>query len=330
MTEPTRETRTPQNKASQDRSGTPRPKKAIVNGWVVLDKPFDMTSTQGVGKVKWALNANKAGHAGTLDPLATGVLPIALGEATKTVPYAQDAEKIYRFTVRWGAETTTDDTEGEVTATHDHRPDRAAIMALLPRFTGEILQKPPAFSAIKVNGERAYDLARAGEVVDLPPRVVEIDRLDLIEMPDADSAIFETTCGKGTYVRALARDMGRALGTYGHITALCRTAVGPFLLADAISLEKLEDFRHNRAAQGEDIPFLLPVETALDDIPALPVAGENAVRIKRGQSILLRGALGDLVSPNETGPAFTTERGVLTAIGEIEKGTFVPKRVFNL
>ena len=209
-----------------------------VHGWVVLDKPAGMTSTQAVGAIKRLFEAQKAGHAGTLDPLATGILPIALGEATKTVPFAVDGEKAYRFTVRFGAETDTDDAEGEVVRTSDALPARPAIEALLPRFTGEIMQVPPQFSAIKVDGDRAYDLARDGEEVVLEPREVMIEDLYLIDMPDAATAVFEARCGKGTYVRALARDMGRALGCFGHVIELRRTRVGSFDEAASVTLER--------------------------------------------------------------------------------------------
>src|SRR5262245_19612222 len=217
-----------------------RRKGKAVHGWLVLDKPAGMTSTQAVATVRRLHDARQAGHAGTLDPLATGVLPIALGEATKTMPYAVDGTKHYRFTVRWGAGTDTDDAEGRIVASSDARPARAAIEALLPRFTGDILQTPPAFSAIKVDGARAYDLAREGETVELEPRTVRIDHLMLLEAPAPDTAVLEARCGKGTYVRALARDMGRALGCLGHLVALRRTLVAPFAEAQAVSLETLE------------------------------------------------------------------------------------------
>ncbi len=209
----------------------PRSTRVEVNGWVVLDKPVGLTSTQAVSKLKRLFNAKKAGHAGTLDPLASGILPVAFGEATKTVPFVQDGEKAYRFTVQWGVETDTDDTEGKATQTSDLRPEPAAVEALLPQFTGEILQRPPAFSAIKVNGERAYDLARDGELVDLAPRLITIHALRMVSF-DRDHAVLEAECGKGTYVRAIARDLGRALGCFGHVAALRRTRVGPFFEAE--------------------------------------------------------------------------------------------------
>lgn len=216
-----------------------RKKGNPVHGWVVLDKPLGMTSTQAVGLVRRLFNAQKAGHAGTLDPLATGILPIALGEATKTVPYAVDGAKAYRFTVRWGAETDTDDSEGRIVRQTSERPLLPEIEAILPKFIGEVLQVPPAYSAIKVDGERAYDLARSGEQVELAPRSVFIDALRLVDMPDADTSVFEAECGRGTYVRALARDMGRMLGCFGHVIALRRTRVGGFTVDNAVTADRL-------------------------------------------------------------------------------------------
>jgi tRNA pseudouridine 55 synthase len=301
-------------------------KKNDVHGWVVLDKPFGMTSTQAVGAVKRIVGTSKAGHAGTLDPLASGMLPIALGEATKTVPFVMDGEKVYRFTVRWGAETTTDDTEGTVVATSETRPAPEAITAILDDFEGVIMQVPPAFSAIKVDGERAYDLARAGEEVELEARPIEIHALDLVDCPDADTAVFEAECGKGTYVRSLARDMGRRLGCLGHVVELRRLAVGPFGEDDMISLEMLETIRHSPAREGDLATLIRPVETALDDIPALAMSDADANRLRNGQSVLLRGR----DAPTFEGPGYAVCRGQLVALGEIERGAFAPKRVFNL
>jgi len=300
-----------------------RKKGRAVHGWLVLDKPVGMTSTQAVGAVRRLFDARKAGHAGTLDPLATGVLPIALGEATKTVPYAVDGTKHYRFTVRWGAGTDTDDAEGRITATSELRPAREAVEALLPRFTGSILQTPPAFSAIKVDGNRAYDLARAGEVVELEARLVQIDSLDLRDMPDADTAIFEARCGKGTYVRALARDMGSELECLGHLIALRRTRVAPFDEALAVRLADLEA----AAEEGEDAlhALLLPIEAALQDLAAISVGQNDAARLLRGQAVLIRGR----DAPTTAGPTYATCKGQLIAVGQIEKGELRPVRVFN-
>ncbi len=302
-----------------------RKKGNPVHGWVILDKPLGMTSTQAVGAVRRAFNAQKAGHAGTLDPLATGILPIALGEATKTVPFAVDGEKAYRFTVRWGAETNTDDTEGSVVASSDQRPARAAIEALLPQFHGDISQVPPAFSAIKIGGERAYDLARGGEDVVLEARTVVIRRLALVDMPDEATSVFEAECGKGTYVRALARDMGRLLGCYGHVIALRRTRVGPFHEGNAVTIEALR-----AAAEAEDgdaaAQLLAPVEMALGALPELIVSLSDAASLARGQAILIRGR----DAPVMSGPAFATSKGRLIALGELDKGALHPTRVFNL
>jgi tRNA pseudouridine55 synthase len=295
-----------------------------VNGWVVLDKPHGMTSTQAVGAVRRIFNAQKAGHAGTLDPLATGILPIALGEATKTVPYAVDGEKVYRFAVRWGAETTTDDAEGAVVASSDARPTRAAIEAVLAEFTGEIMQTPPAFSAIKVDGARAYDLAREGETVALEPRPVTIDSLRIEAMPDADTTVFVTECGRGTYVRAIARDLGRRLGCRGHVIELRRTRVAGFAEANAVTLDALR-----AAAEAADPAALMgllePTEAALDGIIGVPVSSDDAARINRGQSVLMRGRDAPIVA----GEAYAMCKGHLVALGTIEKGEFRPTRVFN-
>ena len=302
-----------------------RKKGNPVHGWVILDKPLNMTSTQAVGAVRRSFNAQKAGHAGTLDPLATGILPIALGEATKTVPFAVDGEKAYRFTVRWGAETTTDDTEGTVTQSSDRRPSRAEIEALLPQFHGSISQVPPAFSAIKIAGERAYDLARDGEDVVLEARTVTIDRLALVDHPDESTSVFEAECGKGTYVRALARDMGRLLGCYGHVIALRRTRVGPFDEGNSVTLDAIQS-----AAQMVDTTAiadcLAPVEMALAALPELLVSQTDAASLARGQSILIRG----WDAPILAGPAFATSKGRLIALGELDKGALHPTRVFNL
>lgn len=299
-----------------------RKKGNPVHGWLVLDKPLEMTSTRAVGILKRLFFAQKVGHAGTLDPLATGILPIAFGEATKTVPFAVEGEKVYRFTVRWGAETATDDAEGEVTATSDARPTAQDVAALLPQFTGEILQVPPQFSAVKVDGERAYALARDGEEVVLEPRPVVIDELRLVDVPDGETAVLEARCGKGTYVRAIARDMGRALGCRGHVIALRRSRVGPFHEGEAVSLAEIEE----AAEAGEDLEsFLQPVERALGDIIELNVSPSDAANLAQGRSILIRGR----DAPVLGGAAYAMSKGRIVALGEIEKGALHPTRVFN-
>ena len=301
--------------------------KRDVHGWVILDKPVGMTSTHAVAIIKRLFTAKRAGHAGTLDPLASGCLPLALGEATKTVPFVMDGRKRYRFTVRWGEERDTDDAEGKVVGTSEARPGAEAITACLPAFTGTIEQVPPKFSAIKIEGERAYDLARDGQEVVLEARPVEIHDLALMATPDADTAVFEAECGKGTYVRALARDLGRLLGCFGHVSALRRTMVGPFGETDMISLEQLEALCHRVAAgEGSLADALLPVETALDDIPALAVSRADAARLQRGQAVLLRGR----DAPIFRGTVYVTTSGELIALAEVDRGEIIPKRVFNL
>jgi tRNA pseudouridine55 synthase len=302
-----------------------RKKGNPVHGWLVLDKPSEMTSTRALGIVKRLFAAQKAGHAGTLDPLATGILPIALGEATKTVSFAVEGEKAYRFTVRWGAETDTDDAEGEVVRMSDERPPREAIEALLPRFIGDIQQTPPSFSAIKIAGERAYDLARGGEDVMLEARPVTIDALRLVAMPDAATAVFEAECGKGTYVRALARDLGRALGCLGHVVALRRTRVGPFGEDAAVTLAELESAADEQGAEALTT-YLAPVEAALADVPSLMVSPSDAAALARGQPVLIRGRDAPLLS----GPIYAHCRGRIVALGEVERGALHPTRVFNL
>ena len=324
--EPRRSNNDPRHRQKQQ-GNQPRRDKRDVHGWVVLDKPVGMTSTHAVAVLKRLFQAKRAGHAGTLDPLASGGLPIALGEATKTVPFVMDSRKRYRFTVCWGEERDTDDTEGRVVRASELRPSADSIRSLLPRFTGLIEQIPPQYSAIKVQGERAYDLARDGETVPLQPRPVEIHELTLVEHSDSGQSVFEAECGKGTYVRALARDMGRILGCFGHICALRRTLVGPFTERDMIPLEQLEALC-NRAASGEGslADALLPVETALDDIPALAVTRADAARLHRGQAVLLRGR----DAPNCSGTVYVTVAGRLLALAEIGNGELIPKRVFNL
>jgi tRNA pseudouridine55 synthase len=302
-------------------------KKRDVHGWIVLDKPVGMTSTHAVAVIKRLFTAKRAGHAGTLDPLASGCLPIALGEATKTVPFVVDGRKTYLFTVRWGEERDTDDAEGRVVASSETRPDEQAIRSQLPRFTGTIEQIPPQYSAVKIAGERAYDLARDGETVELAPRAVAIHRFELVGMPDPDHATFSAECGKGTYVRALARDLGRALGVFGHVSALRRSRVGTFGETDMISLEPLESLCHRAAAgEGHLADVLLPIETALDDIPALAVTPADAARLARGQAVLLRGRDATIFR----GMVQVASGGQLVAIAEVDRGEIIPRRVFNL
>jgi tRNA pseudouridine55 synthase len=313
--------------AGESVAQAPKKKKRDIHGWLVLDKPVGMTSTHAVSVIKHLFAAKRAGHAGTLDPLASGCLPIALGEATKTVPFVVDSRKTYRFSVRWGEERDTDDAEGRVVAASDERPDRAAIEALLRRFTGTIEQVPPRFSAVKLGGERAYDLARDGEVVELAPRQVTIHRLELLETPDRDHAALTAECGKGTYVRAVARDLGRVLGVLGHVCALRRSRVGPFGEPDMIPLEQVRSLCHRAAAgEGHFADMLLPIETALDDIPALAVSPADAARLQRGQAVLLRGRDASIIR----GLVQVASGGQLVALAEAERGEIVPRRVFNL
>ncbi len=306
-----------------------RRKGEAVSGWICLDKPYDLTSTQAVSRVRRIFNAQKAGHAGTLDPLATGVLPIALGEATKTVAFMVDADKSYRFTIAWGTSTTTLDREGEVTGRSDVRPTPDQVKAVLHEFEGEVMQVPPAYSAIKVDGERAYDLARAGEAVELSARPVLIHGLAVGEAPDADHLEIHLDCGKGAYVRAVVRDLAARLGAEAHVSELRRTRVGPFTEATAIGLDLLEDLGH-KARQSE---ALLPVETALDDIPALAVTDEDAFRLKQGRSIVLvprqvESLRAGLAPGSRTVSAMCG--GVMVALCEMRAGRLEPSRVFHL
>ena len=308
-----------------------RKKGNPVHGWVILDKPLGMTSTQAVGAVRRIFDAQKAGHAGTLDPLATGILAIALGEATKTVPYAMDANKTYRFTAIWGEARDTDDSEGKVTGTSPVRPTRDQIEAQLPRFTGTLNQTPPAYSAIKVAGMRAYDLAREGEEVVLEPRDVEVFEARLLDA-QTDSAEFEIRCGKGTYVRSWVRDMALALGTLGYVSTLRRTRSGGWDEKDAVGLDTLTPFMHSPAAFG----YLRPLSTALDGIPALAVSGPDTVRIRSGNPILIRANLfakmkdgfGDGELSGLT-VFLKEEDGSPVALAEIAEGELRPFRVFN-
>ncbi len=306
-----------------------RKKGDAISGWVNLDKPYDFGSTQAVGRVRRIFNAQKAGHAGTLDPLATGILPIALGEATKTVSLLMDADKAYRFTIEWGRTTASFDREGATTATSDVRPTPEQVAAVLPEFIGDILQVPPAFSAVKVDGERAYDLARAGETVELKAREISIYSARVIDAPDADHVEIAVECGKGTYVRAIVRDIAERLGACAHVSALRRTRVGPFDEDSAITLELLEDLGH----KARCLEALLPVETALDDIPELAVTTEDAFKLKQGRPIVLVPrqveALKARLSPG-TRTVSAMEGGSIVALCEMRAGKLEPSRVFHL
>lgn len=298
-----------------------RKKGRDISGWLVVDKPAGMTSTAVVNKVRWAFDAKKAGHAGTLDPAATGILAVALGEATKTVPFITDAMKAYRFTVRFGAATNTDDAEGEVIASSDRRPSDDEIRRALPAFEGDILQVPPQFSAVKIDGERAYALARAGEEVDIAPRPLFVESLTLEERPDADHAVLEMVCGKGGYVRSIARDLGKALGCLGHVTELRRIWSGPFELEDAVTLDEVD-----RLAKSEELDaLLLPLEAGLTDLPELPATAEGAARMRNGNPGMVLAAdvdYGDL--------AWASYQGAPVAVGTYRAGELHPTRVFNL
>ena len=310
-----------------------KPPRNQLHGWLILDKPLGISSTQALGKVRWLLNADKAGHGGTLDPLASGVLPLAFGEATKTVAWAMDGRKTYRFTVKWGAETSTDDLEGEITSQSDIVATQQRIEMILPLFVGAVQQKPPSYSAIKVSGERAYDLARAGEVVDLPARTVNIESLQIESHDSQGSTTFIVRCGKGTYVRSLGRDMGRMLGCFGHITLLRRLAVGPFTEADAISLEKLEELRNKPDSENSLSGLLRPIETVLDGIPALAVMDLEAARLKQGQRVPLED-LGDLLQETSNFPdaeaVLVTHLKKPLGLFRIENGVLKAIRLFNL
>ncbi len=299
-----------------------KPQKRDLHGWLILDKPVGQTSTDAVSAIKRITRANKVGHAGTLDPLASGILPIALGEATKTVSFVMDGRKIYRFSVRWGAETDTDDADGTVQRSCDARPAAEEIEAALPVFTGSIEQVPPKYSALKIEGERAYDLAREGAAVDLAARPIEVHRLALVDIPDADHAVLEAECGKGTYVRALARDLGRALGCFGHVAALRRTRVGPFDENHVVALPRLMEL----AQAGTVETAFLPVATALAALPALKVSRAEADRLALGQSVLVRGRDAPLVA----GIVSVSTGDSLVALAEMHEGALKPKRIFNL
>ncbi len=304
-----------------------------VHGWLVLDKPADLTSTQAVSKVRRLFDARKAGHAGTLDPMATGVLPIAFGEATKTVSYAMDGAKRYRFAIAFGEARDSDDSEGQVVATSPVRPDPAAVADVLGRFTGEIEQVPPAFSAIKIAGERAYDLARDGETVNLAPRRIRIDALDLVAVPDGDHVVLEAVSGKGAYMRGLARDIAVALGTVGHLSALRRLSVGAFTLDAAVTLPQLEAL----VGSGGGDSALLPLETPLDDIPAVALSDVEAHRMRSGQAVALlkrsdRERLAAAQADRDDGDCLVlaTARGVPVALARLTGAELQPVRVLNL
>jgi tRNA pseudouridine55 synthase len=297
-----------------------------LDGWLIIDKPPGLTSTDVVNKVKRGFNAQKAGHGGTLDPLATGVLPIAFGHATKTVPYVMDGTKLYRFTLRLGEARDTDDADGAVTATSPARPTDDEIRAALPRFVGDIMQVPPAYSAIKVAGERAYDMARDGRAPDLPPRPARVDRFELVERPDADTAIFEVQSGKGVYMRSLARDLAQACGTVGHIAALRRLRVGPFTEQHSILLDKC---LHGADTSPASPDLLLPVATALADIPALALTEAEASGLRHGQAISLVTLMGRI--PGNAEPSCGLVRAMagsrVVGLARLQDGWMKPERL---
>ena len=303
-----------------------KPRGRPLDGWLIIDKPAGMTSTDVVNRVKRLFDGQKAGHGGTLDPLATGLLPVAFGAATKTVPYVMDGTKLYRFTLKFGEARDTDDADGQVTETSDVRPDDATIRGALPQFRGDIMQIPPIFSAIKVAGERAYDMAREGRAPVLEPRPARVDRFELIDRPDADTAVFEVASGKGVYMRSLARDLARACGTVGHIAALRRLRVGPFLEKDAIPLDKLRK-EDDTAPASPDL--LLPVATALADIPALALTQTEAADLLHGQAISLITLMGRI--PGAADPDGGTVRAMagshVLGLCRLEDGMLKPERI---
>ncbi|MBN8529779.1 MAG: tRNA pseudouridine(55) synthase TruB [Caulobacterales bacterium] len=304
-----------------------------IHGWVCLDKPLEMGSTEAVTRVRRLFDANKAGHAGTLDPLATGILPIALGEATKTVPFMMEARKAYCFTIQWGVSTDSVDREGREVGRSDVRPTVEAVRAALPAFVGEIQQVPPAFSAIKINGERAYDLARGGEAVELSPRAVTVHSAQVSAAPDADGdqdwVEIRIETGKGVYVRSLARDLAAVLGAEGHVSALRRERVGPFSTQNAVTLDFLTDLVHRDAA----FEGLLPVSTALDDIPELAVTEQDAFALRQGRPIVLLPRQVETLKSRLSGGSRTVsvfQGQTLVALGSLRAGRLEPDRVFNL
>ena len=309
--------------------GRRRKKGRPISGWLIVDKAYDFGSTEAVSKAKWLFQAQKAGHAGTLDPLATGVLPIAFGEATKTAAYVMDAEKHYRFTAKWGERRATDDAEGDVIATSDKRPSRDEIVAALESFIGEIEQVPPQFSAIKVDGERAYDIARDGETVKLQSRRVMIHDLRLIDMPSADEVVFEAVTGKGAYVRALVRDLAQALGTEGHVSALRRLAVGPLRAEDGVSLEALEAM----ATPEDRDAALLPIIDALTGLPQAAIDGPQADRLRHGQAAIVTPAVAKGVRRERAGEVevvLAVMHDEAVAICTLDGLKLKPTRVLNL
>ena len=312
------------------RSMARRKKGQPVHGWLVIDKPAGKTSSQVVAIVKRMLDAQKAGHGGTLDPMATGILPIALGEATKTVSYIMDGTKRYRFAVAWGETRDTDDAEGVVIQTCDSRPSEADIRAVLTDFVGVIDQVPPDYSAIKIDGRRAYALARSGEAVNMASRSVRIDHIDLVDVPDVDHAVFDVSCGKGTYMRSLARDIALALGTFGHISSLRRLAAGPFDESDAISLETLESLVHSAPPST----YLRAVESALDDIPALLLNASQADHLRHGRPVRVSGPEGrpfvDISRLDEGGVLCAMADGRPVALARLVQGEIRPVRVLNV
>ena len=292
-----------------------------ISGWVIVDKPAGLTSTAVVNKIRWAFDAKKAGHAGTLDPEATGLLAVALGEATKTIPYITDATKAYEFTVNFGAATNTDDAEGEVIKTSDLRPDDAQIVEALQEFLGEIMQVPPQFSAVKIDGQRAYKLARAGEEMQIAARPLWVEELLLSDRPSADQAVLEMTCGKGGYVRSIARDLGQALGCFGHVTALRRIWSGPFDVKDGLTLDQIDAL----ARTPELDSYLLPLQTGLVDLPELKCTDQGATRLRNGNPGMVTASNVEYVDE-----AWASYNGKPLAVGLYKAGELHPSRVFNL
>ncbi len=300
-----------------------RTKHQNINGWLIIDKPQGLTSTDVVNQTRRLFDANKNGHTGTLDPFATGVLPIAFGEATKLIPYVMDGAKVYEFTLKFGSSTNTDDIEGTVTEEGGVIPSEKQILDILPSFTGQIEQTPPAYSAVKINGERAYKLARAGQKVEITPRKVQIESIELLNQISADSFQFRVRCSKGTYIRSLGRDIALKLNTFGHLTALRRTKCGFFLIEDTILLENLKNMVYESRQQDS----LLPIETPLRDIAALAVTAEDAVKLSLGQGLSLK----DYDVSKYIGQTMAAfNKACLTALVRVDEKKISPIRVFNL